>query len=211
MSGGFSDAGKADFQARINRIQSRSVDLQPVLPSNEPLSVPVNDPIGLIADVPDEKSTLGAFGLIVAFLVGILAVLAARYLRFQIIGDDPSGASELSILIEVAVAAGIGLLVGMVMRLQTSAFMTANAIGLFLALTAGHNLVHWYPDAFDRLFSSEYTDNVILMTDSNSFWLGGNSLPIGPDPEYTYGGRFEGTQWADYFRFDTGQQSRVAN
>ena len=210
MSGGFSDAGKADFQERIARIQAKSrvqsVPLEPMQPIPAEAAKPreVLDDVNLYGDW--KENIRFPLAIVGAFLVAILAVFLARYARFHLIGGDPSGASDVSLLIEAGLAAGVGFIFRSAMRFETKEFMTANVAGIVVAVCTLHNLVHWYPGIFDNLFSPDYTDNVILMTDSNSLLVRGISIPIGPDPEYTYGGRFEGTEWAEYFRYDDAPQ-----
>lgn len=206
MSGGFSDAGKADFQARIARIQSKSaiepapIEVSQPLPTEAPRKREVRQDVNLNGSFKENiKFPLAIVG---AFLVAILAVFMARYARFHLFPGDPSGVSDISLVIDAALAAGVGFIFRSAMRFETKEFMSANVAGILFAVCTLHNLVHWYPDVYDDLFSPEYTDAVLLMTDSNSILFRGYSIPIGDDPEYTYGGRFEGTEWEEFFQYE---------
>lgn len=206
MSSGISDAGKDDFQARIARIQAKSglhpaADPVGTMPAEAPRPRQVKKDVNLHGDWKENiRFPLAVLG---AFAVAIIGVFLARYARFHLIGGDPAGQSDISLLIEAAIAAGVGFVFRSAMKFETKEFMTANAAGILVAISTLHNPVHWFPGVYDALFSPEYTDNVILMTDSNSLLLRGISIPIGEDPQFTYGGRFEGTEWEEYFRYDT--------
>lgn len=206
MSGGFSDAGKADFQARLQRIQASSgIEMEP-----QPVAAATMTEMPRRREVKKDVNLHGnwkeniRFPLAItgAFLVAILGVFLARYARFHVIGGDPAAMSDVSLLIEAGLAAGIGFVFRSAMKFETKEFMTANAAGIIVAVCTLHNLVHWFPNVYDNLFSPEYTDMVILMTDSNSLLIRGVSVPLGEDPQYTYGGRFEGTEWEEYFQYE---------
>jgi hypothetical protein len=56
-------------------------------------------------------------------------------------------------------------------------------VGVMVMVPMMHNLVHKAPSAFSLAFSPEWTQTVTTVTEPNSFYVRGQSIPFVPEPE----------------------------
>lgn len=78
------------------------------------------------------------------------------------------GALGLALVLVVTALVGLG----------DRSMLLAKALGLALAITAGHNLVHLAPQPFSRAFAPEWTAQVLARTAPQTLVLRGTVIPF---------------------------------
>jgi len=120
--------------------------------------------------------------LIGAALVGMLAVVLSRYVRFHLLGGSLAGDdADIAMLMDGALAAGCSFLLFTVLRFGGAAHKAAQTFGIAAMILVMHNFVHWMPKAFDLTFSPKWTSEVIAMTEPNSLLFRGVSFALAPE------------------------------
>ncbi|AZQ68859.1 hypothetical protein EF888_18025 [Silicimonas algicola] len=120
--------------------------------------------------------------LIGAALVGMLAVVLSRYVRFQLLGGSLAGDdADIAMLMDGALAAGCSFMLFTVLRYGGAVHKAAQAFGIAAMILVMHNFVHWMPRAFDLTFSPKWTSEVIAMTEPNSLLFRGVSFALAPE------------------------------
>ena len=97
-------------------------------------------------------------GFLIAGLLGALAVLIVRFVLFKLLGVVSPMQGDMMQMFgyEAGGAAGIALLLAVVLGTLRKMQFLALALGLVLSLGLTHNLVHMQPDLFARAFSPEW-------------------------------------------------------
>lgn len=125
-----------------------------------------------------------------AVLLGALSVLLARYTIYQLhslpdrvpapftgmLGDTAS--AGLIMGAELAIGGVILLTLAMAFNMATRAHLVCKFVGLWVATTMMHNLVHLYPEQWVMLFSWEWVDWVRSTTEPNSILFRGMSFEL---------------------------------
>ncbi|MEL7093334.1 MAG: hypothetical protein AAFN94_16520 [Pseudomonadota bacterium] len=125
-------------------------------------------------------SSLGrALSLTSAVLIGCLAVLISRYAMFQTQGT-PNGTADpgLAMIIDALFAFCIAFVIRMTLDMTSRMHFSASIIGVFIALTTVHNLVHAYPEAWARAFSNEWVQHMTEHTTPKSLYIQGRSFHL---------------------------------
>ncbi|MEL7166177.1 MAG: hypothetical protein AAGL96_11965 [Pseudomonadota bacterium] len=125
-------------------------------------------------------SSLGrALSMTSAVIIGCLAVLISRYAMFQTQGM-PNGPADpgLAMIIDALFAFCIAFVIRMALDMTSRMHFSASIIGVFIALTTVHNLVHAYPDAWARAFSSEWVAHTTENTAPKSLYIRGRSFHL---------------------------------
>lgn len=164
MSSPQSGSPNRSFQSRLNRVAEKHAPLEA-----EKTEVQV---------IPDWKENFKyPAALVGAALVGMLAVFAARYARFHLMGGSLMGDdADITMAIDGAIGAACSFLLFTVLRFEGTDFKAAQTVGIVAMITIMHNFVHAAPAPFKMLFSEQWTEDVIAATEPNSILFRGASF-----------------------------------
>lgn len=115
---------------------------------------------------------------ILAFAMGAMAVMIARFLRFQITGDPSQITGDMDLALDVLFAIVVAFLLREAVSLSAVKRMGAQVAGILLAVVTMHNVVHQMPDVFSRLFSSQWVAHVTETTEPGTLYFRGHSYSI---------------------------------
>ncbi|MEL6521969.1 MAG: hypothetical protein AAFQ66_13460 [Pseudomonadota bacterium] len=104
-----------------------------------------------------------------AFVLGILTVLIARYVRFQLFGMPGGGEDVLAdqLLMDAVMSSVIGMAIRMATNMTSAIHTSAKGFGITTGVLTMHMAVHRMPDLFEMMFSREWVLAVISTTDPN--------------------------------------------
>jgi len=104
-----------------------------------------------------------------AFGIGVVSVIIARWTRFAIYGLQSPGADVAieTMLIDGVLAMALGFVIGQMTALKSASQMLAKGFGVTACVVGMHLLVHRAPDLFTELFSPEWVNQIITSTDRN--------------------------------------------
>ncbi|WP_299650870.1 hypothetical protein [uncultured Tateyamaria sp.] len=124
---------------------------------------------------PDWVRNLAYPGSIVgALFVGIFTVVLSRYAMFHVNGaPDPNVDPDLTMLMDGGLAIAIAFVLRSALNLTTKEHLAAKTVGIWVALTCMHNLVHAYPGVWTVAFSPEWVDRTTSITEPRSFYVRG--------------------------------------
>lgn len=161
MSSPQSGTPDSNFQERLNRVAAARAPIEAAKPQVDVL--------------PDWKQNIRyPAALVLTALGGVVAVLIARYVRFHLMGGSLTGEdTDITMIIDGAIAAACSFLIFGMMRFREPTFKLAQTIGIAAGIMTTHNLVHAAPGLFDKVFSTEWTDEVIAYTEPNSILFRG--------------------------------------
>jgi len=109
-----------------------------------------------------------------AFVVGMISVFVARYVRFHLgMGGLAGEDADTMMLIDAAMGIGAGFVLRMIFHFEAKVFQTAQAAGVVAMIAVMHNFVHWAPGVFDVIFAPDWTREVITTTEPNSILFRG--------------------------------------
>jgi hypothetical protein len=178
------NAGRTDFTERLNRIQRQGpntmgeIHVGPV--SDEVLQSRMRSK-GTVSPIPSWRENIGYPAQIVGvFLAGMAAVFVARYVRFHMMGGSLAGAdADLTMLMDFGFAAMVTFFLRAIMRTEGSEFTMAKTAGIAAMICTMHNAVHAQPKLFGVIFSPEWVEEVVYMTEPKSILFRGNSFVMG--------------------------------
>lgn len=130
---------------------------------------------------PEWVTNLGYPASIVgACILGLISVVLARYCMFHINGaPDPGADADLTMIIDGALAFGIAFVLRMAFYMSDKVHLAAKTVGIWIALTCMHNLVHDFPGVWATAFSDEWVERTTEMTEPRSFFFRGYSFELG--------------------------------
>ncbi|MEL6169541.1 MAG: hypothetical protein AAFR35_12690 [Pseudomonadota bacterium] len=192
-----SEDQKQTFEDRINRIRSQRGHV-PVEPMPADLQTATGEweipkseaPRKEIDLVPGWKENVRyPLGIVAAFVLGMLAVLLSRYVRFHLQGGTLTGEDpDITMMIDAGLAAGVAFALRIILKFEDKEHIFAKTMGIAVMVVTMHNLVHWAPGLFSVLFSVDWVDDVVLFTDPNSILFRGMSfvliepqVPVAPE------------------------------
>lgn len=166
MSSPPSGSPNGEFQARLERMAEARAPIDAAKP--------------VVSPIPDWKENIKyPAAMVGAFLVGMLAVFVARYVRFQMMGGSLAGEDpDITMLIDGAIGGACSFLLFAVLRFEGAAYKTAQTFGIFAMICVMHNFVHGAPGLFNKLFSEDWTNEVIAYTEPNSILFRGASFVL---------------------------------
>lgn len=181
------------FQDRINRIREKNGQspladpamMAPAKIAHEgplvPRSSSPQGPKKDVSPVPPLRETIRyPLSLIGACLIGMIAVFAARYARFHILGGSMVGEdADIAMMMDGALAFGVGFIFRSFFNFESQEYITAKTVGIFAMIALMHNLVHWAPEVFVGLFDEDYVLMTLEMTEPNSILFRGVSFVMG--------------------------------
>jgi hypothetical protein len=165
-----------DFNARIARISSGAGSSKSTLYVGLDEIYQVSYPGRGKSAAPTAASSgvLYPMALLFSTCLGILSFMAAAWVRLQTMGLD-SALSDLRYEMALQFGSGlaVGLGVGLVCGLRSRQMIVVMALGVLVAMTLSHNVVHLYPELFSQAFSPAWVDQVRSATAPNSaLWMG---------------------------------------
>ena len=166
MSSPNSGKPNAGFHDRLNRVAERRA---PHEAGRQPVDV-----------LPDWKENAsGPAGIVLAILVGILAVLVVRLVRFHFTGQAMvTDSPDMTMAMETAGAMALSLVVFFMLPWRGFQYKLLQFGGVVLMITTMHNAVHSTPGVFRLAFSSDWTDTVLANTEQGSMYVRGTSMPF---------------------------------
>lgn len=175
------DQRKSQFQDRLGRIAAGGPNTTAQYHAG-PAVIPINRK-GTKADkVAEKRQQRGAslpVSLISGLLIGTVAVLLARYARFQLNGGALVGPdADILMGVDIIVAVTFAILLRVVFRFQSKVHGAGKLIGVLATVVLMHNAVHIAPGLFERGFSVTWVDNVVSTTKPNSVLVAGVSIAI---------------------------------
>lgn len=104
-----------------------------------------------------------------AFLLGFVAVLVGRYVRFHVVAAPAEGhGSDLDLLVTGGIALAASFVLAQVFRLSSKEHAGLQATGVVVALAVFHNLFHWLPGPMAAVFSPDYTAQMQAVAPANT-------------------------------------------
>ena len=167
MSSPVGDTGPArSFESRLNRV--------------EDARAPHEDGKPEVSVLPDWRRDVAAnSGILVAVLIGLLAVLAVRVGLFHFTGTAMlSDTPDITLVLEAGAASILAVAVLMFFPFNGLKFKLVELAAVAVMITAMHNLVHTVPGVFSLAFSPEWTANVLAQTEPKSILLRGEVIPL---------------------------------
>jgi len=139
----------------------------------------------VVSALPSLRETIGyPMSIVGAFLIGMLAVLITRWVRYTLAGGTLTGEdADIMMAIDGGLALAIGFVLKQMFRFSGKVQETAKTVGIFAMICVMHNLVHILPGAFEWAFSPEWVTDVIETTEPKSILFRGISFVVGEGQE----------------------------
>ena len=123
-------------------------------------------------------------GILLAVLTGMASVVVVRVGFFHVTGSALiSNSPNVTMGIETLTALFASLLFFYVFPFRGAQYNFFQFLGVIFMISMMHNIVHKVPGPFSLAFSPEWTQIVTTVTEPNSFYLRGQSIPFVPEPE----------------------------
>lgn len=170
MSGAPSAGPNNSFHERLNRVaevRAPQEEIQPV-----------------VDILPDWKASfVGPLGIASAVLVGMLTVVAVRAGFYHVTGAAMIGENpNMMMAIETGAALVASFLVFLLFPYRGAQYNFLQFLGVIIMISMMHNMVHKAPGVFSLAFSPEWTNIVTTVTEPNSFFVRGQSVPFIKEP-----------------------------
>ncbi len=124
-----------------------------------------------------EKATFG--GAVLAMLLGALALMVARYVRWNYLAiDEGSTAADTLMMMDFGMAAIAIFLLGGVIGQKSLTHMVAQVAGIAVMLVTMHNLIWLLPEEFAQVYGQDYVNQVQAVTAPQSIYLRGETIVI---------------------------------
>ncbi len=166
----------ANFNARINRIKDprNASYLDPETGMNIPRRLSVGQ---IKANNFGTKPSM--LVLLVSVLLGAVALVAARYIRF-VYADVPELGTEAQtlLLMDFGIAALMTFFIGGMIKHKTLRHMMAQAAGIGIMMVAMHNLVWMFPSEVAQVFPQDYIEQVRAVTEPQSLYVVGETYTL---------------------------------
>ncbi len=115
---------------------------------------------------------------VLAFAMGGLAAIIARFLRFQLTGDAAQISQDMDLALDIIFAIVVAFILREAVSLSAVKRMGAQFAGILLAIVTMHNVVHTMPDVFSKMFSEDWVTHVTQTTDPGTLYFRGHSYHI---------------------------------
>lgn len=117
-----------------------------------------------------------ALAPIIAFVIGLCAVVLARYLRFRFeVGALTGETADVMMLVDIGFGIAAGILVKLVFRVKSPEYYPLLIVGVLVSVVMMHNLVHMSSGVFKTYFSPQWTEAVLEGTKPNTVLYRGAS------------------------------------
>ena len=112
-----------------------------------------------------------------AFIIGLLAVVMARFVRVQSFGGALAGENaDLLMAMDFGLALGAAFVLRWMFKFQEHGMQIASTTGVVLMILSMHNFVHRAPEAFEIAFPKAWVQEVIVTTKADSVLFRGLSI-----------------------------------
>lgn len=169
--------GNAEFVARLDRIKAGGLGTNHTIfvGVDEKFPKPPRSKQGSAKPKPLTASSGSSSRAISAFALGLPAVLLAQYLGFA---AKPDAALQTDWLQTFGLSLGIGVGLAFLFKLRGKLCALALGISLIFGTCSFHNLVHWFPQTFEMVFSADWVLTVLTTTEPNSLRFRDSSFTI---------------------------------
>ena len=158
------------FNARIARIQDPK--FKHVVDPESGLKIPRR----ITRDQVGKKPKASVMSIMMAFMLGMISLMGARYLQIDLINIQPYFPDAM--IAELVLAGGMAFMIGLFMKMRSVRTMIAQLSGAAVCAVTMHNAVWFAPDQFALLFSQGYVDQVMSLTDPLSIYLNGTTYAL---------------------------------
>ena len=116
---------------------------------------------------------------VVAFLVGAISILIARYVSSVMVGVPQADADmDTQMIIDGVLAGVIVWFLRMAIKSDDKEMLAAQSVGIWVALTMMHNLVHLVPDMWAVIYGADWVAMILETTSPSSIRIGSNEIPL---------------------------------
>lgn len=185
------DRQKRQFEDRLRRISAGGENTMAQIYVG-PAEEPVTDRKGKRKHrapraVPSLKDSMAyPMSIIWAFVIGLLAVIIARCVRYWLAAGTLTGEdADIMMAIDGGLSLAVGFVLTQMFRVKGKAQETAKTVGIVVMVGMMHNMVHAWPGLFEMTFSPEWVSDVIETTEPKSFLFRGVSFVLVDDPAAT--------------------------
>lgn len=175
MQGPTEQKHKDDFAARLARVHASRNPGQVINPVEDPSGgTDAAQPLPRLSTTADEHaSSAGPVTILLALILGLIAVTGARYARYMLLGEPLIGSDPmLTMMIDAGVAAVFAFAFGLIVHLSHPMHEVAKLLGIGAMVVGMHNLVHLAPEPFAIAFSDAWTQEVLTTTEFSTVLLG---------------------------------------
>ncbi|MFT4782307.1 MAG: hypothetical protein ACI9IV_000033 [Paracoccaceae bacterium] len=158
--------GDQRFAARLKRIEAGQVIapaglMPPVLHSARARNLRRGEVL---------RNATYPLSILLAFCLGMLTVVIARYVRFQLFGVETQGAEPVvdHLLMDAAMSIALSFVIGQISNLRAPALMSAKGLGIAVCGLTMHMAVHRFPGLWGAMFSPDWVEGVKRATQANS-------------------------------------------
>ena len=114
-----------------------------------------------------------------AFCVGLLAVLAARTFRGDMVGGTFVGENpDTSMLMDGGLALLAATVMCVLLRYRHLFCMVGTAAGVVLALIISHNLAHYSPMISNMVYGDDWTEELVAASEPGSVYFRGSYVTV---------------------------------
>ncbi len=110
-------------------------------------------------------------------LIGAMAVLVVRYVRFRLTGEALGGANaDFLLAIDLVLAMTLAIMFRTIFGSSSRLHGVGKLLGVGAMALAMHNLVFFAPGVFSQVFSTQWVQSVTATTEPNSLLLAGTEF-----------------------------------
>lgn len=125
----------------------------------------------------DMTSRVSRMQMLSSLFLGVACVMAARYLRFHIVGiEDLQANAQVLMAIDIGIAAILAFVVGAVIKHTKLPHMAFQVAGIGMMLVSMHNLVWLLPEETALIYSDAYVQQVQSLTTPQSIYFNGATI-----------------------------------
>lgn len=165
-----SQANMDRFNARLARIQDPK--FRHVVDPESGLKIPRR----ITRDQVGKKPKASVKSMAMAFLLGMIALVGARYIQLEMFTIEPYYPNAM--VAELLIAAMIAYSIGSTFKLGAFRTVIAQWAGAAVCAVTMHNAVWIAPDQFAMILSQGYVDHILALTDPMSLYLNGTSITL---------------------------------
>lgn len=158
------------FNARVARIQDPRFKY--VVDPESGLKIPRR----ITRDQVGKKRSLSVKKTGMAFILGMISLVAARYVQLELIAIEPYYPDAM--VAELLIAAMIAFCIGSTFKLGSFRAIIAQWAGAAVCAVSMHNAVWIAPDQFAMILSQSYVDQILALTDPMSLYVNGTSISL---------------------------------
>lgn len=165
----------ADFSQRIARIQAGKTNNRTTVFVGQDETFTHHGRLGPPVKAVKKVQGSGPLGTFTALLVGLLAVGLVRYGVYRATGVDRIVIdTSMNWYLNGAAALIVALILARFVVLRRFTHKVYLAVGVLVGISTFHNLVHFQPQLFARIFTPEWVSTVTTLTPENSIMFRGS-------------------------------------